>query len=63
MAEKWIIPCNIKVYDVIEHFKSSKRIVWKNSFTIHPGDVAYLYLSAPFSEIRYKCLVIGKDSL
>ena len=57
MAEKWIIPCNIKVYDVIEHFKRNKRIVWKNSFTIRPGDVAYLYLSAPYSEIRYKCLV------
>lgn len=59
MAEKWILPCNTKVYDVIEHFKRNKRIVWKNSFTIHPGDVVYLYLSAPYSEIRYKCLVVN----
>lgn len=59
MAEKWIIPCNVKVYDVIEHFKRDQKIVWKNSFTIHPGDEAYLYLSAPYSEIRYKCLVVS----
>lgn len=58
MAEKWIIPCNIKVYDVIEHFKQRDKIIWKNSFTIRPGDIVYLYLSAPYSEIKYKCIVV-----
>lgn len=58
MSEKWIIPCNVKIFDVISHFKSNKRVVWKNSFTIHKGDIAYLYLGRPYGEIRYKCLVI-----
>ena len=59
MAENWIIPCNIKVFDVISHFKTNKRVVWKNAFTIHKGDIAYLYLGRPYGEIRYKCVVIN----
>lgn len=57
MAENWIIPCNIKVFDVISHFKTNKRVVWKNAFTIRKGDIAYLYIGRPYGEIRYKCLV------
>lgn len=59
MAENWIIPCNIKVFDVISHFKTNKRVVWRNAFTIRKGDFAYLYLSRPYGEIRYKCLVVN----
>ena len=32
---------------------------WKNSFTIRKGDTAYLYLSSPYGEIRYKCIVVN----
>lgn len=59
MVEKWIIPCNVKRFNVIEHFKSSETVVWKNSFTIHKGDIAYIYLGAPYGEIRYRCSVIS----
>lgn len=59
MKENWIVPCNIKVYDVISHFKKNRTIIWKNAFTIHSGDIAYLYLGSPYGEIRYKCLVIS----
>lgn len=59
MAENWIIPCNIKVFDVISHFKTNKRVVWKNAFTIRKGDIAYLYLGRPYGEIRYKCMVVN----
>ncbi len=61
MAEKWIVPCNIKVFDVIEHFKHTDTVVWKNSFTIREGDVVYLYLGRPYGEIRFKCDVISTD--
>ena len=50
MAENWIIPCNVKVFDVISHFKENKQVVWKNSFTIRKGDVAYIYLGRPYGE-------------
>ena len=59
MIEQWIIPCNINRFDLIDHFKRSKQVIWKNSFTIRKGDIVYIYLGRPFSEIRYKCLVIN----
>lgn len=59
MEEKWIIPCNIKKFNVIEHFKNNEEVVWKNSFTIRTGDIVYIYLGAPYSEIRYRCVVIS----
>ncbi len=59
MIEKWIIPCNVKRFNVIEHFRTTDLVVWKNSFTICTGDVAYLYLGAPYGEIRYRCRVVS----
>lgn len=61
MIEKWIIPCNTKHFDVVNHFQHSDMAVWKNSFTIKRGDVVYLYLSAPYGEIRYRCTVINDE--
>ena len=61
MAEHWIIPCNVKVFNVIDHFKDKKTVVWKNSFTMKKGDIAYIYLGSPYSEIRYKCKVINDE--
>ena len=61
MSDNWIIPCNVKYFDIIAHFKEHDEVVWKNSFTIRKGDTAYIYLSAPFGEIRYKCLVISDE--
>ena len=58
MTENWIVPCNIKHFDLITHFKSKSTVVWRNSFTIRKGDIAYIYLSAPYSEIRYRCRVV-----
>ena len=59
MAENWIIPCNVKLFDVISYFKEHTRVVWKNSFTICKGDTVYLYISSPYGEIKYKCLVVN----
>ena len=59
MSEKWIIPCNLRFFDVEKHFTTSKVVVWKNSFTMKVGDAAYIYLSAPISAIRYRCRVIS----
>lgn len=59
MVEKWIIPCNVKRFNVIEHFRTNDTVVWKNSFTIRTGDIAYIYLGSPHGEIRYRCVVIS----
>ena len=61
MKDYWIIPCNLKHFDVVSHFESHTTVVWRNSFSIRNGDVAYIYLSAPFSEIRYRCNVIAEE--
>ena len=59
MSENWIIPCNIKFFDLIKYFEKNKIVVWKNAFTIHKGDTAYIYIGRPYGEIRYKCTVIN----
>ena len=59
--ENWIIPCNIKFFDIQEHFKNSNKVVWKNDSSIKMGDCAYLYLGAPMSQIKYKCTVLDAD--
>lgn len=56
--EHWIVPCNIKYFNIIEHFSKSDTVVWKNSFTIRPGDVVYIYVGAPYGEIKYRCSVV-----
>ena len=61
MSEHWIIPCNIKVFNVIEHFKDTKTVIWKNSFTMKKGDITYIYIGNPVGEIRYKCMVINDE--
>ena len=59
MSENWIVPCNAKRFDVLKHFETHDIAVWKNSFTIKVGDTVYLYLSAPYGEIQYRCKVIS----
>ena len=49
MIETWIVPCNIKHFDLISHFESSDTVVWKNSFTIKQGDIVYIYIGALYN--------------
>ena len=58
MKENWIIPCNLKIFNLIEHFATNNRVVWRNAFSIHEGDTVYIYIGSPISEIRYRCKVL-----
>lgn len=56
----WIIPCNIKSYDVISAFQSLKSIDWKQSRNLKSaevGDMVLIYVSAPYSCIKYVCKI------
>lgn len=56
----WIIPCNIKSYDVIGAFQSLKSVDWKQSRNLksaEAGDIILIYVSAPFSCIKYICRI------
>lgn len=56
---EWVIPCNAKKFDIFEHFKSNKEIAFKRVGALKEGDLAYIYLSAPYSEIHFLCKVIN----
>ena len=56
--EQWIIPCNIKYYDVEGAFKKLRRIDWKQSNkSIEVGDEIFIYITKPIQAIKYKCKV------
>lgn len=58
VENEWIIPGNIRDYDHVVAFKSQEVITWGLKLkNIKVGDVAYIYSSAPYSGIRYKCIV------
>ncbi|MBR3227545.1 MAG: MmcQ/YjbR family DNA-binding protein, partial [Erysipelotrichaceae bacterium] len=60
-AVSWIVPANPEYYDVIGHFRNRKVVTWKQGGKIREGDIVYMYIAAPYSEIRYKCLVTKTD--
>lgn len=53
----WIVPANPRYYDVDAAFAAAEEILWKQGRGIRPGDTAYLYVAAPVSAVRYRCLV------
>lgn len=59
MPEHWIIPCNIKHFDVRKHFLTTDTVVWRNSFSIREGDTVYIYIGAPVSELLFQCKAVS----
>ena len=56
--EHWIIPCNLKYYDVVGAFRKLSRIDWKQSMkNVSIGDIVYVYVGKPIMAIMYKCRV------
>lgn len=54
----WIIPCNVKYYNVESAFENLKRLDWKQSSKhMRIGDFVYIYVGAPVKAILYKCEV------
>ncbi|WP_202108544.1 MmcQ/YjbR family DNA-binding protein [Succinivibrio dextrinosolvens] len=59
--QHWIIPANPEFFNVIEYFSSSDEVIWKQSARLSPGDIAYIYVTSPLSEIRFICEVLQTD--
>ncbi len=57
----WIIPANPKYYDVINCFNNDDEILWNQKDGISIGDIVYIYVTAPYKQIMYKCLVTSVD--
>lgn len=61
MIENWIVPCNPKYYDVVEHLSKNDYIVWRKVSAIHKDDMVYLYIALPYQEIKFRCVVVDDD--
>lgn len=59
--EYWLIPCNVKFFDVSKRFELYDDVVWKKDSKVKVGDVVYLYLGAPIGQIKYKCSVVREQ--
>lgn len=46
--EKWILPCSVKNYDIVEHFKNEKTAFFKKNRALTVGDEVYIYAAKPF---------------
>lgn len=58
----WGIPCNPSYYDIDKALKELPAIWYKQNLKdVSAGDYVYLYLSAPFSAYKYKCLVLDSN--
>ena len=54
----YIVPCNLKYYDVYSAFNSLKKLDWKQRSTnVKIGDIVYVYVASPVCEICFKCIV------
>lgn len=53
----WVVICNNSIFNVIDHFSNQSTIIWKQMNNVEVGDYVFMYLSAPFSSIKYICKV------
>lgn len=57
---QWVIPCNVKFYNVVDAFDKLDIIDWKQSQNLKrakKGDILYIYISSPIKSIKYQCLI------
>ncbi len=55
---KWLMPANVNHFDVPAALARDKVLLWKHGTRVKPGDLVYLYFSAPVSAIRYRFRVV-----
>ena len=58
---KWLMPANVYQYDVPAALAGDPVLLWKHGSRVRPGDLVYLYFSAPVSAIRYQFRVLESD--
>ena len=58
---KWLMPASVNRFDVPAALKRDPVLVWKHGKRVKPGDLVYLYFSAPVSAIRYQFRVVESD--
>ncbi|KHD44349.1 MmcQ/YjbR family DNA-binding protein [Streptococcus hongkongensis] len=54
----WVIPANLKYYDIDSEFAANPEILWTQKASIKAGDYVFIYITAPTKAIRYGCQVL-----
>lgn len=55
---QWVVPGNLKNYDVFSEIKKYGVIEWRQGkYNIRENDVVYIYLSKPEGYVAFKCIV------
>lgn len=54
----WIIPANMKDYDIDKAFASHQIVNWKQKASIKTRDFVLIYITAPTKAVRYICKVL-----
>lgn len=57
----WIIPANLKYYDIDAEFAANAIIKWTQKASIKTGDYVAIYITAPTRALRYLCRVLESD--
>ena len=57
----WLIPCSPSIYNAEDAFQEYGHIIWHQQCNMSPGDVAYIYVTAPVKAIRCKCMIEDVD--
>lgn len=55
--QKWLIPSNIKRFDVVSHFEENDRIDWIINRKWEIGDIVYIYVSNPVKKVMCKTII------
>lgn len=54
----FIFPCNPNQYDCIKCFENTENVDWRQNINnCNVGDIVYIYISKPYSQIRYKTVI------
>ena len=54
-SNAWVLPSNVKMFDVLSYFKTHKSVVWHGPKNVQVGDAVYIYLGVPYSAIMLRC--------
>ena len=57
----WLIPANPSYFDLDHAFSVSDVLHWKQSASMKPGDIVFIYCGSPQSEIRFQCEVLETE--
>lgn len=61
VPETWLIASNPSKYNIMGAFAANTIITWGLTVKLSVGDIVYIYVSAPYSRIKYKCIVDRTD--